>query len=62
MCLLYHFQVEEVGTLLMAVNNLAEQCHISSYGPLEDMSMLTKMDMVKVQNKLDMGLAFRSCK
>lgn len=45
----------------MAVNNLAEQCYISSCGPLEDMNMLTKMDMVKVQNKLNMRLAFRLC-
>lgn len=35
----------------MAVNNLAEQCYIPTYGPLENMSMLTKMDMVKVQMK-----------
>lgn len=35
----------------MAINNLAEQCYISTYGPLENMNMLTKMDMVKVQMK-----------
>lgn len=35
----------------MAINNLAEQCYISTYGPLESMSTLTKMDMVKVQMK-----------
>lgn len=42
------FQVEEVGTLLMAINNLAEQCYLAAYGPLEDMNILTMMDMVKV--------------
>lgn len=41
-------QVEEVGRLLMAINNLAEQCYIPEYGPLESMSVLTMMDMVKV--------------
>lgn len=35
----------------MAINNLAEQCYIATYGPLENMNMLTKMDMVKVQLK-----------
>ena len=41
-------QVEEVGCLLMAINNLAEQCYLSAYGPLENMNILTMMDMVKV--------------
>lgn len=41
-------QVEEVGCLLMAINNLAEQCYLAAYGPLENMNMLTMMDMVKV--------------
>uniref|UniRef100_A0A3Q2T5N5 ubiquitinyl hydrolase 1 n=1 Tax=Fundulus heteroclitus TaxID=8078 RepID=A0A3Q2T5N5_FUNHE len=40
-------KVEEVGKLLMAVNNLAQQCYISQYGPLKSMSVLTMMDMVK---------------
>lgn len=35
----------------MAVSNLAEQCYIPTYGPLDNMNMLTKMDMVKVQMK-----------
>lgn len=34
----------------MAINNLAEQCYISTYGPMENMNMLTKMDMVKVKD------------
>lgn len=41
-------KIEEVGRLLMAINNLAEQCHLPAYGPLENMSVLTMMDMVKV--------------
>ncbi|XP_068194400.1 uncharacterized protein CCDC197 isoform X2 [Antennarius striatus] len=40
-------KVEEVGTLLMVIKNLAEQCYIAKYGPLEDMEILTMMDMVK---------------
>ncbi|GAA6213593.1 coiled-coil domain-containing protein 42A-like [Lates japonicus] len=40
-------KVEEVGSLLMAINNLAEQCYLPAYGPLENMNVLTMMDMVK---------------
>ncbi|XP_040056365.2 uncharacterized protein CCDC197 isoform X2 [Gasterosteus aculeatus] len=40
-------KVEEEGRMLMAINNLAEQCYISAYGPLTNMSILTMMDMVK---------------
>ncbi|XP_008306250.1 uncharacterized protein CCDC197 [Cynoglossus semilaevis] len=40
-------KVEEVGSLLMAINNLAEQCYLPDYGALEDMSVLTMLDMVK---------------
>ncbi|KAK9533651.1 hypothetical protein VZT92_008756 [Zoarces viviparus] len=40
-------KVEEVGRLMMAINNLAEQCYLSTYGPLENMNILTMMDMVK---------------
>ncbi|XP_037652265.1 coiled-coil domain-containing protein 42 homolog [Sebastes umbrosus] len=40
-------KVEEVGCLLMAINNIAEQCYLAAYGPLENMNMLTMMDMVK---------------
>lgn len=41
-------QVGQVGALLMAINNLAEQCYLDTYGPLENMNVLTMMDMVKV--------------
>ncbi|XP_075874239.1 uncharacterized protein CCDC197 isoform X2 [Nelusetta ayraudi] len=46
-------KAEEMGTLLMAVNNLAEQCYIPTYGPLENMNMLTKMDMEYVLDKME---------
>ncbi|KAM6961263.1 uncharacterized protein CCDC197 [Aplochiton taeniatus] len=40
-------QVEEVGSLLMAVRNLGEQCYFNNYGPLKDMSLSAMMDMIK---------------
>ncbi|KAE8289891.1 hypothetical protein D5F01_LYC11602 [Larimichthys crocea] len=40
-------KVGQVGALLMAINNLAEQCYLDAYGPLENMNVLTMMDMVK---------------
>ncbi|KAM4542311.1 uncharacterized protein CCDC197 isoform 1-T1 [Odontesthes bonariensis] len=40
-------KVEEVGRLLIAINNLAQQCYLPAYGPLESMNTLTMMDMVK---------------
>ncbi|XP_054909274.1 coiled-coil domain-containing protein 42 like-2 [Poeciliopsis prolifica] len=40
-------KVEEVGKLLLAVNNLAQECYIPEFGLLEGMSVLTMMDMVK---------------
>ncbi|XP_029349316.1 uncharacterized protein CCDC197 [Echeneis naucrates] len=49
-------KIEEVGSLFMAINNLAELCYIPTYGPLQNMSVLTKMDMVKeyILDKADM--------
>ncbi|XP_051578025.1 coiled-coil domain-containing protein 42 homolog [Myxocyprinus asiaticus] len=40
-------QVEEVGNILIAVKNLAEQCYLHHYGALEDMDVCTMMDMIK---------------
>lgn len=40
-------QVEELGRVLLAVRNLAEQCQLSHYGPLQDMNTSTMMDMIK---------------
>ncbi|XP_023658147.2 uncharacterized protein CCDC197 [Paramormyrops kingsleyae] len=39
--------VEEVGSLLIAIRNLGEQCHLQHYGPLENLDLLTTMDMIK---------------
>ncbi|CAL9687008.1 unnamed protein product [Knipowitschia caucasica] len=39
-------KVEEVGSIFMAINNLAEQCYLPSYGALEDINVLTMMEMV----------------
>lgn len=40
-------QAEEIGSLMIAVKNLGQQCHLQHYGPLDDMKMLTVMDMIK---------------
>ncbi|KAF7704595.1 coiled-coil domain-containing protein 42 homolog [Silurus meridionalis] len=40
-------QIEEIGTILLAVKNLAQQCHQQHYGPLNEMDLLTMMDMIK---------------
>ncbi|XP_028851933.1 uncharacterized protein CCDC197 [Denticeps clupeoides] len=40
-------QAEEVGNLLVAVRNLGEQCYLSNYGPLENIDILSIMDMIK---------------
>ncbi|XP_072895270.1 uncharacterized protein CCDC197 isoform X1 [Hemitrygon akajei] len=40
-------QSEEVGALLLAINNLADQCYVKHYGTLEEMFILTKLNMVK---------------
>ncbi|XP_062324993.1 coiled-coil domain-containing protein 42 homolog [Osmerus eperlanus] len=49
--LIHHGQsrnkLEEVGCLVIAVRNLGEQCYLQNYGPLEEMDMLTILDMVK---------------
>ncbi|XP_063295358.1 uncharacterized protein CCDC197 [Pelobates fuscus] len=44
-----HFrnQSVEVGSLLMAVTNLAETCHLKHYGPIAEVELLQKMDMIK---------------
>ncbi|XP_030575374.1 uncharacterized protein CCDC197 [Archocentrus centrarchus] len=40
-------KMTEVGRLLMAISNLAEQCYLQAYGPLESMNALTMLNMVK---------------
>ncbi|XP_061651576.1 coiled-coil domain-containing protein 42 like-2 [Phyllopteryx taeniolatus] len=40
-------QAEEMGSLIMAIGNLAEQCYQPAYGTLENMSASLMMDMVK---------------
>ncbi|XP_030645164.1 uncharacterized protein CCDC197 [Chanos chanos] len=43
----YRDQLEELGSLLIAVRNLGQQCHLQHYGPLENMDLFTMLDMVK---------------
>ncbi|XP_049596417.1 uncharacterized protein CCDC197 [Syngnathus scovelli] len=40
-------KAEEVGSLILAISNLAEQCYLPAYGTLENMSTSVMMDMVK---------------
>ncbi|KAL4647968.1 coiled-coil domain-containing protein 42 like-2-like [Arapaima gigas] len=40
-------RTEAMGSLLTAIRNLGEQCHLQHYGSLEDMDLLTMMDMIK---------------
>ncbi|KAJ8341386.1 hypothetical protein SKAU_G00336770 [Synaphobranchus kaupii] len=50
-------QTEETGSLLIAIQNMGEQCHSQQYGPLEDMNFLRIMDMIKecIQDKTDVA-------
>ncbi|XP_063060312.1 coiled-coil domain-containing protein 42 homolog [Engraulis encrasicolus] len=41
-------QSEEVGTILIAVKNLADQCYLPHYGPLEEIDVLNMIDMTKM--------------
>ncbi|XP_071972389.1 uncharacterized protein CCDC197 [Engystomops pustulosus] len=40
-------QSVEIGSLLLAVINLAEQCHMKHYGPLAEVELTQKLDMIK---------------
>nr|XP_057946724.1 coiled-coil domain-containing protein 42 like-2 [Doryrhamphus excisus] len=40
-------KAEEAGSLIMAINNLAQECYLPAYGPLDNMNVSTMMDMVK---------------
>ncbi|KAM8834279.1 uncharacterized protein CCDC197 [Synchiropus picturatus] len=40
-------KVEASGSLLLAATNLADQCSLPAFGPLENMAVPTMMDMVK---------------
>ncbi|XP_066463607.1 uncharacterized protein CCDC197 [Eleutherodactylus coqui] len=40
-------QSVEIGSLLLAVINLAEQCHMKHYGQLAEVELTKKLDMIK---------------
>ncbi|XP_069494080.1 uncharacterized protein CCDC197 [Ambystoma mexicanum] len=44
-----HFRYQSVGLaqLFLAVTNLAEQCYMHHYGPLEEVTLMSKLDMIK---------------
>ncbi|CAM2116227.1 uncharacterized protein CCDC197 isoform X1 [Caretta caretta] len=43
----FRYQSQELGSLLLAIANLAEQCHMQHYGPLQEMEWLSKLDMIQ---------------
>ncbi|XP_006133738.1 uncharacterized protein CCDC197 [Pelodiscus sinensis] len=43
----FRYQSQELGSLLLAISNLAEQCHMQHYGPLQEMEWLSKLDMIQ---------------
>ncbi|KAJ1105222.1 hypothetical protein NDU88_002630 [Pleurodeles waltl] len=43
----FRYQSVELSHLLLAVANLAEQCHMHHYGPLQELALLRKLDMIK---------------
>ncbi|XP_019374174.1 PREDICTED: uncharacterized protein LOC109298497 isoform X2 [Gavialis gangeticus] len=40
-------QSQELGSLWLAISNLAEQCHMPHYGRLQEMGLLSKLDMIQ---------------
>ncbi|XP_029453724.1 uncharacterized protein CCDC197 [Rhinatrema bivittatum] len=43
----FRHQSVELGRVLMSIANLAEQCHMPHYGPLQQIELLPKLDMIK---------------
>ncbi|XP_067403195.1 uncharacterized protein CCDC197 [Emydura macquarii macquarii] len=43
----FRYQSQELGSLLLAISNLAELCHMQHYGPLQEMEWLSKLDMIQ---------------
>ncbi|XP_007902058.1 coiled-coil domain-containing protein 42 homolog isoform X1 [Callorhinchus milii] len=43
----FRYKSEELGALLLAINNLADQCYVKHYGALKEISILGKLDMIK---------------
>nr|XP_034953011.1 myosin-7-like [Zootoca vivipara] len=40
-------QRQDLSRMLLAVNNMAELCYMPHYGPLDDMTLLSKLDMIQ---------------
>ncbi|XP_043405105.1 uncharacterized protein CCDC197 isoform X2 [Chelonia mydas] len=50
----FRYQSQELGSLLLAIANLAEQCHMQHYGPLQEMEWLSKLDMIQASTSSQM--------
>ncbi|KAH0620402.1 hypothetical protein JD844_020810 [Phrynosoma platyrhinos] len=48
----FTYQSKELSSMLMAISNLAEQCYIRNYGPLEEMTLDSKLDMIQVRKTI----------
>nr|XP_032820924.1 uncharacterized protein CCDC197 isoform X2 [Petromyzon marinus] len=47
----HHTQGQELGAMLMAIDNLAESCYLRQYGSLQDMDSFSKLDMVQISKR-----------
>lgn len=57
-------QSQELGSLWLAISNLAEQCYMPHYGRLQEMGLLSKLDMIQVSYQTVAGLKtnyYREC-
>ncbi|XP_019337193.2 uncharacterized protein CCDC197 isoform X1 [Alligator mississippiensis] len=43
----FRYQSQELGSLWLAISNLAEQCYMPHYGRLQEMGLLSKLDMIQ---------------
>ncbi|XP_074854840.1 uncharacterized protein CCDC197 [Carettochelys insculpta] len=43
----FRYLSQELGSLLLVIANLAEQCHMQHHGPLQEMEWLSKLDVIQ---------------
>ncbi|XP_042299677.1 uncharacterized protein CCDC197 [Sceloporus undulatus] len=43
----FTYQSKQLSSMVMAISNLAEQCYLRNYGPLEEMTLDSKLDMIQ---------------
>lgn len=45
---LYFLKTRELSRMLVGISNMAERCYMKHYGPLEQMTFQSKLDMIQV--------------